>query len=92
MIKEGKLSAELVNAIAVVKTTGFYKDKVEALYVCDEEPDTIFFKPKAPYYASSIRGVFNELKKHGLAFYVQDILCACVETDESTVYYELKEV
>ena len=86
------MDGELKKALNIIRSTEFYKRVAHKLYVCDEEPDTVFFKPKAEYHSSDLRAVVNELNKYELQFYVQDVSCACTETDGGTAWYTLKEV
>lgn len=45
----------IYEAIEKIKQTKFYKEKIKKLFVCEEEPEMIYFQAKATYTSTELR-------------------------------------
>jgi hypothetical protein len=70
-----------------LKTTKFYKEKVDKLYLCDATPDTVWFKPKAEYTKVDEMGLNRQTEDY-------DYLCCDIDgaVRKNGSPYLLKEV
>jgi len=86
------MNRNLERAVEIIKTTDFYKNFIAKLYFAEETPDTIYFEPKADYKRCDETALFNELNKNDVEYFVSDKEAACIDTDEGTKYFNLKEL
>lgn len=59
-----------------LKTTFFYKDKVDSLYYASDEKDIIYFKPKTTYTRRDLNKLISDLDEIDAPFMVDELVFA----------------
>ena len=78
--------------ILIIKQTDFYKEFIDKLYYCQEEPDVIFFQAKKSYTSSDHRKADRDLEIAGCTWRLEDKVGAYADTDAYMIFYDLKEI
>ncbi len=78
--------------ILIIKQTDFYKEFIDKLYYCQEEPDVIFFEAKKSYTSSDHRKADRDLEIAGCTRTLEDRVGAYADTDAYMIFYDLKEI
>lgn len=67
-------ATENIKNVINFKTTKFYKEFVDKIYINNAEPDTIWFSTKKPYTKRDEIALWTELEDHDFDFFVKDVL------------------